>query len=1110
MPPSPPLYHHHSTTTTSTTPPPPPSPLHHHSTTTITPPPLPLHHHSPITPSPPPPPPPLSHCHHHYHTTAATTTMPPLHNNHSTDTTHCHHYTIITPRPPPLPLPHCRRHRYNATIAQQSLHRHNSLPSLHHHHSTATTTTIHCHHYTTITPPSLSPPLHHHQHTTTNHHSTITIRLGPALSLLCSIACDDLSLLSPSQQSTSKLQSPVAIAVAGRHRHRQLNHPIFEHCHCHRHFISDDYLKKARTAETGPRFFVSKHSSVAAEAWKNMSDAERAPFLEVANERKARTKKNVPKKKKTSALPVFRSRCSPKALVKENASLNIDQRAAVDRLGFGSLLKVQCEILKRGFISKLVHHFNPMNKTLAFGRMKVYSITPDDVGRALGLPVGTVPVKTHAKFQTSYVLFLLSSLLCPTTKDVASTKFYPAVYDLTKISSYAWPQHVLDWLVKEILKFKNRDVKDVDKKKDAPGVSGCVLLLILIYFDKEDMGMNVGRAGVPLIESWTTRLVLERIAKEENLDLVDPISAQFPEPRLLHPEAQKAFHLLKKSFIEQLESIIIMDAAMMGVASETTTQQNRSKTKDVREMDSPFDAFDADACHQFPSTSTSTPKKAMEGVGTDEIDEDRITDFGNVMNARDMVENTPENTMEDVLHTSMAAKCGSHTGLTIEKLNLNMEEEVQVEEQFVVENQGEVDVQGEQLQVQVDERVVQERAFTRPSNKRGNRTVKAGKATRIPYVAEPEVKDSKFTKQESQLVEYVMKPSRKKEDMAALVSMDGMTLKPSRTDLRNVFKERGWMSNLVIDSMIVWLMKEEKEKSPNKHGVAIPTRHMFSSTFVLFLPILLATSEHWYCVVINLVEKRIDVLDSMKLKSDEKTSATADVVSALFTILKRTRPIDYQQNNWIIHHPSVPQQINMRVPTPVTRILICEIGYSYGLYYPRTTNAEMMYCSCADKPYRMLFKLAALHSSVTAIASACYCSVAAVEILTVKADDDVLTQTAAARLCRAAELCSIVVMLSRAAGLCSIVVKQILCPRWKSSRFLLLQPSVLISVLIVAILLVVQQVLISAVCTLLQPFWELPSKVSQAASVLKLHQNCISSEACLLCCCDLFSILKKT
>ncbi|KAG5547648.1 hypothetical protein RHGRI_013369 [Rhododendron griersonianum] len=108
----------------------------------------------------------------------------------------------------------------------------------------------------------------------------------------------------------------------------------------------DDYLKKARTVETGSRFFVSKYSSVAAEGWKNMSDAERAPFLDLANQRKAHTKKNVPKKKKTPAL---------------------------------------------------VHHFNPMNKTLAFGRMKVYSITPDDVGRALGLPLGTVPVLTKCE-----------------------------------------------------------------------------------------------------------------------------------------------------------------------------------------------------------------------------------------------------------------------------------------------------------------------------------------------------------------------------------------------------------------------------------------------------------------------------------------------------------------------------------------------------------------------------------------------------------------------------------------------------------------------------------------------------------------------------------------
>lgn len=176
-------------------------------------------------------------------------------------------------------------------------------------------------------------------------------------------------------------------------------------------------------------------------------------------------------------------------------------------------------------------------------------------------------------------------------------------------------------------KFKNRDVKEVDKKKDAPGVSGCVLLLMLIYFDKEEMGMNVDRVGVPLIQSWTTNLIMERIAKGENLDLVDPISGQFSEPRLLHSEAQKAFHTLKKSFVEQLQNIIIMDAALMAHAFQTTTQKNQSKGKDVREMDSPLDD---DASPEFPSSSTCTPKKARKGVATDEMHEDRITSFENV------------------------------------------------------------------------------------------------------------------------------------------------------------------------------------------------------------------------------------------------------------------------------------------------------------------------------------------------------------------------------------------------------------------------------------------------------------------------------------------------
>ncbi|KAI8538283.1 hypothetical protein RHMOL_Rhmol09G0090300 [Rhododendron molle] len=374
-----------------------------------------------------------------------------------------------------------------------------------------------------------------------------------------------------------------------------------------------------------------------------------------------------------------------------------------------------------------------------------------------------------AKFQTSYVLFVLSSLLCPRTKDVASMKFYPTVYDLTKISSYAWPQFVLDWLVKVIMQFKKRDIKDVDKKKDGPGVSGCVLLLM---------------------------------------------------------EAQKAFHTLQKSFLKQMHHIILLDAFLMAHVFETTTHKSK-KGKDVREMDSPLDDF---ACHQFPCTSTSTPKKARKGVGTDGMDEDTITGFQNVHNASDMPLYTPEHLMDDVVHTSIMGHCGRHAGVPIDQHKLNMDEEVQMQQEVMLEMQGKIDGEGEQ--VQVDEGVIEERALTRPLKKRGNRTGKASKTTRTPYVAEPEVKDLKFTKEELQLIKFVMKPARKKEDMKGIVSMDGMMFNPSRTDLHNVFKERGQMSNLVMDNMIVWLMKEEKRKAPKKNGVHIPTRHMFSSTFV--------------------------------------------------------------------------------------------------------------------------------------------------------------------------------------------------------------------------------------------------------------------------------------
>ncbi|XP_058216822.1 uncharacterized protein LOC131327697 [Rhododendron vialii] len=81
----------------------------------------------------------------------------------------------------------------------------------------------------------------------------------------------------------------------------------------------------------------------------------------------------------------------------------------------------------------------------------------------------------------------------------------------------------------------------------------------------------------------------------------------------------------------------------------------------------------------------------------------------------------------------------------------------------------------------------------------------------------------------------------------------------------------------------------------------------------LFLPVLLTNIEHWYCVVVNLVDKRIEVLDSMVLQTTDKKVANVTVVRMLFNVLSRTRSrqqLHTPWNDWHVHEPKVPQQSN--------------------------------------------------------------------------------------------------------------------------------------------------------------------------------------------------------
>ncbi|XP_058223140.1 uncharacterized protein LOC131332849 [Rhododendron vialii] len=383
------------------------------------------------------------------------------------------------------------------------------------------------------------------------------------------------------------------------------------------------------------------------------------------------------------------SRCSPLKLVKVNEALTKSQQDAVQGVGFDSMLQLKCRMLNHDFISRLVKHFNPVTKSLEFGRVRVYTITPDDVRRALGLSCGTIPVptdcqdphfehirkmfgtkkkslkrgvtfammqqvfnekKADVKFQMSYVLFVLSCFLCPTTKDVAATKFYPAVHNLLQTPTYAWAEFVLDWLANEIAKYKKRSGKVVGGKKDCVGVAGCVLLLMLIYFDKQPMGMKVGSEGEPLIQSWTTKLIKERIAKEKTLELVDPISERFPEASYRHPFSIATFHDLKKYFVKQMQLIDVMDGALMGDFPETCTKSPSKRKASTKRKNRNEDDVEMGDIHMdvedFPSTSTVNPKKVRHGVDVEDMDDSRMS---GLLFAQEMPLYSPDHVMGDVV-----------------------------------------------------------------------------------------------------------------------------------------------------------------------------------------------------------------------------------------------------------------------------------------------------------------------------------------------------------------------------------------------------------------------------------------------------------------------------
>ncbi|KAG5540541.1 hypothetical protein RHGRI_020676 [Rhododendron griersonianum] len=244
------------------------------------------------------------------------------------------------------------------------------------------------------------------------------------------------------------------------------------------------------------------------EKWKALGDHAKRKYKKKSirsseKYKEHKIKLDLPKAPKVNT---FISRTQLKAAYDRMQELDPLQVKSVKAMGFGGILELTCTKLDRSLYEWLVQHFDPVSLCLHV-HGKDCIITPLDVNHILGLPCGGQRVilegeytgihelclrhkvgdqgsisfdhlhnylmnnkKDDDDFKVSFVLYIMGTILCPTSEFGVNKHFLHALKDLlSSVRELDWSQFVLKFLAKGIQKYqKGRKV-----------IRGCLLFLMV-------------------------------------------------------------------------------------------------------------------------------------------------------------------------------------------------------------------------------------------------------------------------------------------------------------------------------------------------------------------------------------------------------------------------------------------------------------------------------------------------------------------------------------------------------------------------------------------------------------------------------------------------------
>ncbi|KAL6646678.1 hypothetical protein ACP70R_015755 [Stipagrostis hirtigluma subsp. patula] len=213
-------------------------------------------------------------------------------------------------------------------------------------------------------------------------------------------------------------------------------------------------------------------------------------------------------------------------------SLTDDQKAVIQRFGFGCLLNFQkCAVPKR-FVKWVARKVDVRSHDIVQNG-KIISFSKDFVHWVLDLPIGGDEIHSDSDSGRSFLLsefgktamppisffgnmlkdknlsdektficfmiVALASFLCPTANIHPSSKYFDLFRDLDKVKDHDRSKYVFDWSMDMIAKFS---VGNKGTGRKSKSLGGCIYFLAVVYLDHVDFGSRQVQGDIPRVNVW--------------------------------------------------------------------------------------------------------------------------------------------------------------------------------------------------------------------------------------------------------------------------------------------------------------------------------------------------------------------------------------------------------------------------------------------------------------------------------------------------------------------------------------------------------------------------------------------------------------------------------